>query len=194
MTLLFSTKNNDTNRGRAVRIHNGYDAVVGSIVQPSGWGGFDRMMAIFTNMSVKHTGNYQIQPMLGRDTYVDVFGDAPGQLQLGGLAFYSVCSGDQIQGGGTRRADGSFDATRKTGLARVLEWYNQMRIARRQEPLLLTLGPDTVYEGFLTSIQATAADVEHRVDQFTLMFTIMPPDDLYNADERRQLLNGQVPQ
>lgn len=128
-------------------------------VTVDGWGGGESMNAIITRCSVSQIGNFQFLHTLGNYIYVYVFGDRMGQLSLSGLAFDSSCN-SSVQ-----------------GVSRVLDFYQQNRIAKRATPVKITLGTGPTLEGFLISGDANLAEAYDLIWQFDFNFSLIPPQD-----------------
>lgn len=159
MALIFNGEDNQDNLGRVVVLEQA-DAVSGSLLQVDGWAGFQEFKAIFTRLQLAEQTNHQFLHTLGNRIYMYVFGDRIGQLGLTGLAFYDACgSGDN-----------------RIGLSHVRNYFRQMRLSQRQNPLRVTIDPTTVFECYLHSIQADTVNTADRMFQFNLTLALLPDE------------------
>lgn len=123
-----------------------------------GWGGFETLQAIITNMTVSAAGNFQFLHTLGGNVFVYVFGDRIGKVVISGMAFEGACGG----------FFGSVFRGSKVGVERVLDYYWQERIAGRKTPIKVTIGAGTILVGYVTSVSARVADETSRMFSFNI--------------------------
>lgn len=114
--------------------------------------------SIITKMGVSAAGNFQFLHTLGNDIYVYTFGDRMGQIVLHGISFTDVCPANNM----------GFH-----GIEYLLRWYAQNRIAARKFPVQVAIGANTVFNGFLTGINADGSDAESRVVSFQLTLAVI---------------------
>ena len=160
--IVFADANKTENRGRVTVLYHG-ESLAGSLLtlDPE-WGGFNQMKAIFTRVGVAEQGSYQFLHTLGRNIYLYVFGDRIAGLTLTGVAFFDNC----------------INADAKIGIAHVIQWYRQNRVAKRAEPILVTIDPGTTFEAYLLSVRGQTINTAQRLYQFSLSMAAIPPDDL----------------
>jgi hypothetical protein len=154
------------NRGRVQVLDPlGSKTAPGSILHaPKDWGGFNKFKAIFTDVAIGESGNYQFQHMLGDHIYVYVFGDRIGTLGLSGLAFFDNCSGEKPNG--------------RIGISHVIEYYRKLKLSAEAEVLQVTIDPDTVFRCFLLAMRGQVVQAANRIFQFQLQFALIPEDAL----------------
>jgi hypothetical protein len=156
------------NRGRVQVLDKpGTGLTPGSILTVPGWGGFSQFKAIFQNITIAETGNYQFLHTLGNHIYIYVFGDRIGSFGLSGLAFYDNCV--------------TIQPTGRIGIAHALNYYRANRIVERAAPLLITLDPDTVFRCFLLSFRGMVQNPATRIFQFRMDFAMVPEDALVGS-------------
>ena len=96
---------------------------------------------LFGAMVWQQNTHQQFSTSLDGSIYIYVFGDQMGSVKLSGIAFDKLC-----EGGG------------KTGLAIVLDYYNQNRASQRPTPIQVNVADKTV-QGFLTGISVRTMGV-----------------------------------
>lgn len=141
------------------------------LLEVDGWGGFTGFKSIFTRVLIGEATNHQFQHTIGERIYLYVFGNRMGGLSLSGLSFFETC-GQQI--GPVLLAD----ADQSIGISRVIRFFKQNRLSRREIPLRVTLDPTTVFEAYLQSLQCEAvstASTVNRMYQFHMNLAL-PPD------------------
>jgi len=170
--LIFADGNGTQNRGR-VQVITPPGAAPGSLIDltspPSRrqggadlpWGGFANFKSLITDVTIAEQTNHQFLHTLGGDIYIYSFGDRIGILGVGGLAFYDNCTGNQ-----------------RPGVSHVLEYFRRAKLSEREEPMKLTIAPDTVLRGFLYRFRAQVTSVEQRLFQFHLDMALVPEKDL----------------
>jgi hypothetical protein len=119
---------------------------------------FSTHRSIFTRLTVSHQCNYQFLHTIGNEIYIYVFGDRIGQIQLSGLSFTSDC-----QSG----SDGQH------GFEKVLQWYEQYRVAARRDPITIMIG-QTAIRGFAVALSGDVVDPGTRMMQWGLTLMVLP--------------------
>ena len=126
------------------------------------WGGFLGFKSIISRVTVSSRGNFQFLHTLGGQVFVYVFGDRIGRMGISGLSFDAIC-GDEA---GT------------LGVERVLNYYNQNRIAARSIPLRVSIGTATTLSGYLVGLNTEVIDPKSRIWQFNMELALIPVDDI----------------
>lgn len=116
--------------------------------------------SIITRITFSQQGNFQFLHTIGNDVYIYVFGDRIGQITIQGLSMTKDCG---QSGGGD-----------KHGFEKVIEWYNQNRIAQRRDTVEVMIG-QTPIKGFVIGLTGDAVDPATRIVQYGLQLAIMPP-------------------
>jgi hypothetical protein len=127
------------------------------------WGGFTQFKSMITNLTIAEQTNHQFRHMVGSRIYAYNFGDRIGTLGVSGVASYDNCG---IGGG------------EKIGIAHVLDFYRQVKMNAREEPLKVTIAPDTILRGFLYRMRGQVLNVEQRLFQFYLDMALIPEQSL----------------
>ena len=117
-----------------------------------------RHNTIITKMGLTASGNFQFLHTIGNDIYVYVFGDRMGQIVLHGISFADQCPAN---------------TNSPHGFEYLLRWYAQNRIAARKFPVGVTIGANTVFNGFVLGINSEAADPESRTISFQLTLGVI---------------------
>jgi len=112
---------------------------------------------IITRLGVSAAGNYQFLHTIGNDVYVYVFGDRMGQIVIHGLSFAQQCPNETTH-----------------GFEKMLQWYEENRIAVRKAPVTATIGNKKSFQGFVTGLSGDAQDAMHRTIQFQLTISLLP--------------------
>ena len=114
--------------------------------------------SIITGVGVSHQGNYQFLHTLGNDVYIYAFGDRIGSVTVSGLSMAADCaSRDNMH-----------------GAELALQWYTQNRLASRQAPVRVTIGLQTVLEGFLVGTSGDVVDPASRLFRFNYQLAVIP--------------------
>jgi len=116
-----------------------------------------RTRAIVTQAAVSESGSYQFRKTLSSTIYAYVFGDQIGELQLSGLCFLGLCSGDA---GGT---------TATSGMQQVIDNYKKNRISTAAKAIQVSFGT-TNYRGFLVGMHLEINDPEANIGQWMFRF------------------------
>jgi hypothetical protein len=122
------------------------------------WLGFQRFKAILTRVAISTQGNYQVLHSLGGDAFIYVFGDRVGQIIVSGLAFDSICG----------------DPAGFLGIERVARYYNDNRLAVRQQPIKLTIGSSITLKMYLAAVSLDVEDVATKVWRFSFIMLQVP--------------------
>lgn len=115
--------------------------------------------SIITRVTVSQRGNFQFLHTLGNDIYIYTFGDRIGSVTISGLAMASDC-------------DASSDA--QHGVEKILAWYSDNRLAQRKSPVLVTIGAQTVIEGFVAGNDCDVVDPSIQLVQYNLSLITLP--------------------
>lgn len=116
-----------------------------------------RHKTIITRVGLSAAGNFQFLHTIGNDVYTYVFGDRMGQIDVHGLSFSTAC-----ESGG------------KHGFELLYQWYKQNRIAVNKKPVIVTIGRETSFQGFVTALTGDVQDSMHRTIQFQMSIATLP--------------------
>lgn len=150
-----------------------------------GWAGFSSFNSILTRCLVSSQCNYQFLHTFGGRIYAYSFGDRIGTIGLSGLAFQERVF--KSSSGGSPQSDPT------PGIAKVLQFYNENRLAKRQEAMTITFA-GIALKGMLTNFNADVADPENRVFQFDMQLALIPDnteDSLNEAKNKSTNESGQ---
>lgn len=114
--------------------------------------------SIITGVGVALQGNYQFLHTLGNDVYIYAFGDRVGSVTISGLSMAADCNSQDTS----------------HGAEMALEWYNENRLASRREPIRVTIGLQTVIEGFLVGTSGDIVDPASRLFRFSYQLAVIP--------------------
>ena len=117
--------------------------------------------SIITRITVAEQGNYQFLHTIGNDVYIYVFGDRMGSVTISGLSMTTDCSGSVPKGG-------------EHGFEKIMQWYKKNRVAARKEPVRVTIGEGTHFEGFVVGLTGDVVDVSMRLVQYGLQIVTLP--------------------
>lgn len=153
----------EANRGRVVLLEGTPGAF-----QMDDWAtGGSNLVAfksLITDVAIQEQGNYQFLHTLGNHIYLYVFGDRIGQLGVSGVSFWS------------RSAGGGCDNNpMDLGIIRVLNWYRQNRIVKRESPIIMTLGT-RAFQAFLVGFRCSKINLDLRQFQFHLDLALLPDE------------------
>lgn len=124
------------------------------------WDGFGSFKSIITKVTVSAQGNFQFLHTLGGNIYIYVFGDRIGQATISGLAFDSTCD----------------DENGTIGIERVIQYYQENRVASRAAPIKITIGTSTTVQGYLVGFNAEIGDPGSRVYNFSMQLMLVPQE------------------
>jgi len=122
---------------------------------------FIQHTTIITRIGVAAAGNFQFLHTIGNDVYIYVFGDRMGQVDLHGICFAQDCTQDSGE----------------HGFEKLFSWYEKNRISVRKEPVVVTIGVNKSFEGFVTALTGDAQDAQTRTINFNLTISLLPPTD-----------------
>ena len=120
--------------------------------------GFAAQKSIITRVAVSQSGNFQFLHTLGNDVYIYVFGDRIGQITLSGLSMPSDCEGTQEQ----------------IGAELMLKWYNDYKVSNRVPPVKITIGLNTLIEGFVVNLTLDVVDPGTQLVQWNMTLATLP--------------------
>ena len=127
---------------------------------------FETHKSLITRVMVSQAGNFQFLHTIGNDVYVYVFGDRVGELVISGLSVPSrcLCPGN----GGVDSDDHGFN--------KIMEWYNNNRVANRQTPITIVLGtgPTSPISGFVVGLEGDVVDPSMLLMQYNLHIATIP--------------------
>lgn len=115
--------------------------------------------SIVTQAGIVREGNFQLLHTIDETFYLYVFGDRIDEIRLAGVAFAKLCQTD--------------DSESKTGMQRILDAYEDSRVARRRILLDLSLGP-TVFKSILGGMSLEVMDPETNLGQWALRLKGFP--------------------
>lgn len=113
--------------------------------------GLNTQRVIVTQAAIDHQGGFQFMHSIQDMVHISVFGERMGEMQLGGMAFLQDCNG-----GGD-------------GIADILSYYNDNRLAARGAPVTIQMGR-VPYQGFLTGTHVEVVKPEAPIGQWALRF------------------------
>ncbi len=147
------------NAGKVIAISDKASAGTVSIAKVEGTGAFsfNNLRSIITKIGLGASGNFQFAHSVGNDVYVYVFGDRMGSIRIHGLSFEQQCPRNQGH-----------------GVEALIRWYEANRIAARQEPIRVTIGSRTAFDGFLTSLQVDSSDPQSRMVSYVMTVATIP--------------------
>ena len=151
------------NTGRVIAISDGVAA--GSLSMASITSDpitFDTHKTIISRVGLSVAGNYQFLHAIGQDVYLYVFGDRMGQIVLHGTCFEAGCSGE---GAG---------AAEPHGFEILYAWYLKNRIAANPNPIAVTIGRKTAFNGFVTGLNGDVQDPVFRTISFQMQLATLP--------------------
>lgn len=123
----------------------------------------EQQRSLITSVTVAQQANFQFLHTIGADIYVYTFGDRVGSLTITGVSFLRTC-------------DDAEDA--EHGSSRMLSWYEEHRLSRRPDPLMLQIGGRAPLVCFLTGINmemaVTASGPAPNLAQFALTLAVVP--------------------
>lgn len=125
---------------------------------------FTQHTTIITRIGVAAAGNFQFLHTIGNDVYIYVFGDRMGQVDLHGICFAQPC------------VDGGVSIP-EHGFEKLFKWYESNRISVRREPVVVTIGVNKSFQGFVTALTGDAQDAQTRTINFNLTISLLPPTD-----------------
>jgi hypothetical protein len=127
----------------------------------SEWGGFANQRSIITGVGLRQLVNYQMMPTLGRDVYLYVFGNQPGDMMISGLAFAASCDFPQPF----------------TGIDRVLAYYRNQRATSRRSLVEIAIAR-TAFRGILIGMESRIEDPGSNLFSFVLNLKLVPEADV----------------
>jgi hypothetical protein len=121
--------------------------------------GFEPTSALIENISYRQQTNQQFQYTLDGAVYIYVFGDEMGEVQISGVIFPLLCSGQT------------------TGMREVLAFYASRRASKSQDLVEVSIG-DEIITGFLTGLQVrgmgVAEDPAAALQQYVMGINTLP--------------------
>ena len=132
---------------------------------------FQKHNTIITRIGLAAAGNYQFLHTIGNDVYVYVFGDRMGQVRLHGLSFQTACP---PPGSSDTQALLQGASGEKHGFELLFDWYTKYRIAAIKNPVRVTIGRETNFDGFVTALTGDVQDALHRTIQFQMTISLLP--------------------
>lgn len=119
---------------------------------------FTRQQSIITRMTVAHQCNFQFLHTIGNELYIYVFGDRIGQITLAGLSFSANASGSNSD----------------HGFGSMIRWYGDHRVAVRSDPVVVSIGTRTNFEGFLVGFSGDVINPDTRITQWSANIMVLP--------------------
>ena len=110
---------------------------------------------IITKLNFGQRTNTQFQQSLENVIYVYSFGDAMGDLQISGIAFPRLGTGD------------------KNGIQELLKFYKDNRVSRTVSHMQVTFANEVI-RGFLVGLSITTLDASSGAHNFTLFLKTLP--------------------
>lgn len=126
-------------------------------------GTFRSGMVIITGIQTQNAVHHQLQPSLGRVTYLYSFGDQPGNITVSGMCFAEKCQ--------------SSGRTSGTGVDSLLNYYNNFKASNLDNgvvPLVKLRYGVTPLEGLLVECSTSAEDANSLVTRFRLTIRTLP--------------------
>ena len=119
--------------------------------------GFEPLASIIVAPSIGQRVNAQFQASLKKAVYVYVFGDQMGNVIIHGIAFAGLCRGNA------------------SGLKDVFGYYKDFRASKRDKPLTVTFGEETI-SGFLVAMTMSPKDPDYMMVDFALTISSLPKE------------------
>lgn len=141
--------------GKVVAIEDG--TVPADIKPPLDGLSFESQGAIVTRLAVSEQCAQKFSHTLGALINVYVFGDRMGSAAVSGLILSQKCEGEG-------------------GPSKLRDFYLENRIAKKSEPLQITIGAETTVEGFLIGWSLDTADPAAKIFQFDLQLALIPEE------------------
>lgn len=114
---------------------------------------------IVTSVGVRLGVNAQFITAFDEAVYTYVFGDRPGDLIIGGLAFLEACNPDGAS---------------SSGVGQVFDYYESNKASARNTVVLVKFGPKT-FQARLLECQLDLLRPEQGAAQYQFVFKLMPP-------------------
>jgi hypothetical protein len=127
------------------------------------WGGFEYFRSIATSIQLANQSNVQYLNTLRDFSYIYVFGERPGELNIGGISFFKDCG-----------LQSNIINPNAHGIEYVLAYYAINRVSARATPIPVVLGVSIVVNCFLEGITVNMSDASSKVAEFSLKFRTMP--------------------
>jgi hypothetical protein len=130
---------------------------------------FKNYSAIITGISIEEAANANAMYAADGRIYMHVPGDKLGSLIVSGISFAGNCGSNGSQNSSNQK---------EAGLIRMLNWYRQHRVSNPEftGPISVTLGNETILEGYLGSFSSRILDVANQIYNFTLPMYLVPHD------------------
>lgn len=161
MPVFFQTAAGNMPAGRTVAMADPHAAGSVSVVRTEPSISYVTEKSIITRMTLSHKGNFQLLHTMGNDIQIYVFGDRIGSITISGLSMAYDCTSD----------DG------RHGFEKILEWYQNNRLAARRDPVIVTIGSNTVINGFVAGVTGDVVDPSTRLVQYGLQLLTLPEKD-----------------
>jgi hypothetical protein len=143
--------------GRVVRVPVSYPGVRATMRFSEEFG-YRTHGCIITEAAIDQNGNFQVLNTVSDLLYIDSFGDDPAEITVNGYAFLETCAGDEI-------------AT--SGIDGALNYYEQNRLGKRQQPVVLLFGSKK-FQGFLVASRVRMSNPEAGLGDFSMKFLTLP--------------------
>ena len=121
-------------------------------------GTFTPKAALISGMNYTQRTNQQFQYSLDKNVYIYVFGDLMGTLEISGIAFPQLCTGED-------------------GIVEVFEFYRKNRASVQPQSISVAVG-NHVITGLMTALQlsaeATAHDTFAPTESYKIMINTSP--------------------
>jgi len=124
----------------------------------------EKHSAIVTNVRISQSVNKQFLHTVGNHIYMYVFGDKIGTINIGGLAFATTCD----------NCNEKNITNDKSGIEKVIEWYNNNKASSRELPITITIGRDTVFRGFLVDMSIELTNPEMNITAWSMTIHTVP--------------------
>jgi len=125
--------------------------------------------SIITRLSLSQQVNAQFMHTLGSLVYVYVFGDKIGQMTLHGVSFPGLCDANEADGKPMPE-----NRRESTSVEPILQWYNEHKMSRRQQPVRITMGRNIVLEGFIQALSVNVSDAATGLAEWAMQLAILP--------------------
>jgi hypothetical protein len=123
--------------------------------------GLDEMLRggkmLLTSIRIDRGQGVQILRTLGNLYYIYAFGEEPGKVMIGGLVFFSDCSGDNGQ-----------------IIKRINDYYDANNVYNKRGPVSIAAG-GAAFNCLLTNLSIAGDMTPYNYASFSLSFILMPP-------------------
>lgn len=126
---------------------------------------------IITDLGLSEQVARSLGPSLGNLSYVSVFGDRPGDMQLRGIFFWDACSNEVSTEEDEETGEQvTLPVPAENGLVKIYQYYQANKMSARNTPVRIAVNPKLVFRGLLRGFTAGGMDPVFGIGQFGLSF------------------------